>query len=63
MKQPPQEKIKELQMRVEELENAKIVLNTVIDIADEQFGTQIRKKFLAQQLNASKMHKTGKKRI
>jgi transposase len=63
MKQSPNERIKELQARVEELENAKIVLNTVIDIADEQFGTQIRKKHLPQQLAASKMHKTGKKRI
>ncbi len=44
MKQTPQERIKELQMRVEELENAQIVLNTVIDIADEEFGTEIRKK-------------------
>ena len=44
MKQTPQERIKELQMRVEELENAQIVLNIAIDIADEEFGTQIRKK-------------------
>lgn len=61
MKQSPEEKIKELQARIEELENAQIVLNTVIDIADEQFGTQIRKKYLAQQLAASKKHKTAKK--
>ncbi|HMB61903.1 MAG TPA: hypothetical protein VKN36_02445 [Eudoraea sp.] len=61
MKQSPEEKIKELQARIEELENAQIVLNTVIDIADEQFGTQIRKKHLPQQLAASKKHKTAKK--
>ena len=61
MKQSPEEKIKELQMRIEELENAKIVLNIAIDIADEEFGTQIRKKYLPQQLAASKKHKTGKK--
>ncbi len=60
MKQTPQERIKELQMRVEELENGQIVLNTVIDIADEEFGTQIRKKYLPQQLAGSKKHKTGK---
>ena len=44
MKQSPEERIKELQARIEELENAKIVLNTVIDIADETLGTEIRKK-------------------
>ena len=60
MKQTPQERIKQLQMRVEELENGQIVLNTVIDIADEEFGTQIRKKYLPQQLAGSKKHKTGK---
>jgi len=61
MKQSPEEKIKELEARIEELENTKIVLNIAIDIADEQFGTQIRKKFLPQSLAASKKHKTGKK--
>jgi transposase-like protein len=60
MKQSPEEKIKELQARIEELENAKIVLNMAIDIADEQFGTQIRKKFLPQSLAAAKKHKTIK---
>lgn len=60
MKQSPKEKIKELQARIEELENAKIVLNTVIDIADETLGTEIRKKYLPQQLAASKKHKTRK---
>ena len=61
MKQSPEEKIKELQARIEELENAKIVLNIAIDIADEEFGTEIRKKYLPQSLAASKKHKTGKK--
>ena len=61
MNQSPQEKIKELQARIEELENAKIVLNLAIDIADEEFGTQIRKKYLPQSLAASKKHKSGKK--
>ena len=61
MKQSPEEKIKELQMRIEELENAQIVLNTVIDIADETLGTEIRKKYLPQRLAALKKHKTEKK--
>ena len=60
MKQSPEEKIKELQARIEELENAKIVLNIAIDIADEEFGTQIRKKYLPQSLAAAKKHKTAK---
>ena len=61
MKQSPEEKIKELQARIEELENAQFVLNTVIDIADETLGTEIRKKYLPHQLAASKKHKTAKK--
>ena len=43
MKQSPEEKIKELKARIEELESDKIILNTVIDIADEMFNTNIRK--------------------
>ena len=62
MKQSPEEKIKELQARIEELENAKIVLNMAIDIADEQFGTEIRKKYLPQSLADAKKHKTRKNR-
>ena len=60
MKQTTEERIKELQMRIEELENAQIVLNIAIDIADEEFGTEIRKKYLPQSLAASKKHKTRK---
>ena len=43
MKQSPEEKIKELKARIEELETDKIILNTVIDIADEMFNADIRK--------------------
>ena len=60
MKQSPEEKIKELQARIEELENAQYVLNIAIDIADETMGTQIRKKYLPQSLAAAKKHKTAK---
>jgi hypothetical protein len=60
MKQSPEEKIKELQARIEELENAQFVLNIAIDIADETMGTQIRKKYLPQSLAAAKKHKTAK---
>ena len=56
MKQSPEEKIKELKARIEELETDKIILNTVIDIADEMFDEDIRKKYLPQQLKDYKKH-------
>ena len=56
MKQSPEEKIKELKARIEELETDKIILNTVIDIADEMFNSNIRKKHLPQQLKDYKKH-------
>lgn len=56
MKQSPEEKIKELKARIEELETDKIILNTVIDIADEIFNSNIRKKHLPQQLKDYKKH-------
>jgi len=60
MKKSPSEQIKELKARIEELEEDKIILNIAIDIADEEFGTEIRKKHLPQQLKRSKKHR-GKK--
>jgi len=60
MNQSPEEKIKELQARIEELESEKLILNTAIDIADEEFNTQIRKKYLPQPLKDYKKHKGGK---
>ena len=56
MKQSPEEKIKELKARIEELETDKIILNTVIDIADEMFNADIRKKHLPKQLKDYKKH-------
>jgi transposase len=46
----PQKKIKDLERRIKELELEKEVLNKAIDIADEKFGTKIRKKYLALSL-------------
>ena len=60
MKESPQEKIKRLEAEIEELKEQKIILNIAIDIADQQFNTQIRKKFLPQQLEKFKKHKTHK---
>ena len=45
-KQPPKKKINDLEARIQRLEQEKLILNRAIDIADEQFGTNIRKKYL-----------------
>jgi hypothetical protein len=50
----PQKKIKDLEKRIKKLELEKEVLNTAIDIADEKFGTNIRKKYLALSLECTK---------
>lgn len=54
MKQTPKEKINELEAQIKELEDAKYVLNLVIDYADETFKTDIRKKLLPQSLKRFK---------
>ncbi len=43
---PPQSKIKELERRIKRLEAEKLILNTAIDVADDLYKTNIRKKFL-----------------
>jgi len=62
MKQSPAEQIKALKARNEELESSVLILNTVIDIADEQLNTNIRKKYLSQQLSGLKHVKRKKQR-
>jgi transposase len=42
----PHSKIKELERKIKRLEQEKVILNKAIDIADEMFDTNIRKKFL-----------------
>ena len=61
MKESLEEKVKRLQLENEALTEDKIILNMAIDIADEQFNTHIRKKFLPQQLKDFKKHKSLKK--
>ena len=61
MKESLEEKVKRLEARNEELENSVIVLNTVIDVADELFKTNIRKKHLPQQLKDFKKHRSVKR--
>jgi len=54
-KDAPHKKIRELERRIKRLEAEKLILNTAIDVADEQFNTNIRKKYLplVQQNSAS----------
>lgn len=46
-KDMPSQKIKELEKKLKRLEQEKEVLNRAIDIADSQFHTNIRKKYLS----------------
>ena len=54
-KDAPHKKIRELERRIKRLEAEKLILNTAIDVADEQYHTNIRKKYLplVQQNSAS----------
>lgn len=45
-KAPPKTYISQLEAKIKRLEAEKEILNTAIDIADEMFCTDIRKKFL-----------------
>jgi len=45
-KSTPNNKIKELERKLKRLEMEKRILNEAIDVADELFGTEIRKKCL-----------------
>lgn len=45
-KATPNKKIRELEKRLKQLEAEKEILNRAIDIADNMFGTDIRKKYL-----------------
>ena len=62
MKESLIDKVKRLERENEELKSDKIILNTVIDIADEQFKTNIRKKYLPQQLKEFKKHRASSKK-
>jgi transposase len=45
-KQPPKKQISDLERKIKRLEAEKEILNKAIDIADEMFNTEIRKKYL-----------------
>lgn len=53
-KKSPNKQRKELEKRIKRLEQEKEILNRAIDIADDQFGTEIRKKYLPLSEQASK---------
>jgi hypothetical protein len=53
-KPTPNKKIAELEKKIKRLEAEKFILNTAIDIADEQLNTDIRKKYLSLLLSESK---------
>lgn len=53
-KKTPQQQIKELKKKLKRLETEKEILNAAIDIADEQLGSNIRKKYLPLLSKASK---------
>lgn len=53
-KDTPYHQILELKKRIKRLEAEKEILNMVIDVADEELGTDIRKKHLALSLEEQK---------
>ena len=60
MKESPEEKIKQLKAEISDLQTDKMILNSVIDWADGEFKTNIRKKLLPQQLKDFKKHRNVK---
>ena len=56
-KETPAEKIKRLEKELADEKLKNTVLNTMIDISDSQYGTQIRKKFSPKPSDASNKNK------
>lgn len=52
-KAPPKTYISHLEAKIKRLEEEKMILNRAIDIADDMFNTEIRKKFLPLSQQAS----------
>ena len=52
-KETPAQKIKRLERELEDERLKNTILNTMIDISDQQYGTSIRKKSLPKQSNES----------
>lgn len=58
-KPTPNKKIAELEKKIKRLEAEKFILNTAIDVADEQLKTDIRKKYLSLLLSESKQQQAN----
>lgn len=57
-KETPAQRIKRLEKELADERAKNEILNTMIDISDKQYGTAIRKKYLAKQSgNSSKREK------
>lgn len=56
-KETPAQKIKRLERELEDEKLRNLLLNTMIDVSDERFGTSIRKKLLSQQSKSSNKKK------
>lgn len=52
-KETPSQKIKRLERELEDERLKNLLLNTMIDVSDKQFGTSIRKKLSSQQSKSS----------
>ena len=52
-KETPAQKIKHLERELEDEKLRNLLLNTMIDVSDKQFGTTIRKKLSSQQSKSS----------
>ena len=52
-KETPAQKIKRLERELEDEKLRNLLLNTMIDVSDKQFGTSIRKKLSSQQSKSS----------
>ncbi len=55
-KETPAQKIKRLEKELADEKLRNKILNTMIDISDQQYGTAIRKKYSSKQSNASGDH-------
>jgi len=56
-KETPAQKIKRLERELEDERLKNLLLNTMIDVSDKQFGTSIRKKLSSQQSKSSSKKK------
>ena len=56
-KETPAQKIKRLERELSDEKLKNKILNTMIDLSDQQYGTSIRKKYLPNQSNASDKNK------